>query len=141
MLRLSLDYPSRDAERELLTMPTGATWIATLKPCMDAAQIEALRATTHGVPAQSGLIDYLQALLAASRVHPEIRVGLSPRAGLALLQAARAVALLSGRDHVLPEDLQTVFVSAAAHRLTPEGSAARSREALARALLADVPVR
>ncbi len=141
MLRLSLDYPSREAERELLTSADRRDLIATLKPCMDAAQIEALRAATHGVLASPALIDYLQALLAASRVHPEIRVGLSPRAGLALLQAARAVALLSGRGHVLPEDLQTVFVPAAAHRLTPEGSATRSREALARALLADVPVR
>ena len=87
------------------------------------------------------MIDYVQALLAASRTHPEIRVGLSPRAGLALLHVARAMALLAGRHFVLPEDVQSVFVPATAHRLTLDGSASRSREALAKALLADVPVR
>jgi len=141
MLRISLDYPSREAERELLTSPDRRDLIATLKPCMNAAQIDALRVATHAVLASPALIDYVQSLLAASRVHPEIRVGLSPRAGLALLHAARAVALLSGRQHVLPEDIQAVFVPAAGHRLTPDGNATRSREALARALITDVPVR
>ena len=63
----------------------------------------------------------MQALLAASRIDADIRVGLSPRAGLALLNAARACALLDGRGYCLPEDVQTVFVGAAAHRLIPAG--------------------
>src|SRR3569623_405808 len=95
LLRISLDYPSREAERELLTSPDRRDLIATLKPCMNAAQIESLRSATHGVLASPAQIDYVQSLLAASRVHPEIRVGLSPRAGLALLHAARAVAPVS----------------------------------------------
>ncbi len=141
MLRVSLDYPNREAERQLLTSADRRDLIATLKPCMSAVQIDALRVAVHAVLASPALIDYVQALLAASRTHPEIRVGLSPRAGLALLHVARAMALLAGRNFVLPEDVQSVFVPAAAHRLTLDGSASRSREALARALLADVPVR
>ncbi|MEN6538976.1 MAG: AAA family ATPase, partial [Mizugakiibacter sp.] len=88
--------------------------------------------------ASPALIDYLQALLAASRRHADIHVGLSPRAGIALLAAARAWALLNGRGYVIPEDLQALFVPVAAHRLIPGKGA--GREALARALLAGVPV-
>ena len=88
--------------------------------------------------ATGALLDYLQALLAASRKHNDVRVGLSPRAGLAILAASRAWAMLSGRDHVIPEDVQTVFIPAAAHRLVPgRGS---HREAIARAILAETAV-
>ena len=90
------------------------------------------------VTASSALLDYLQALLAASRRHADVRVGLSPRAGLALLGAARAWAFLSGRQHVLPEDVQAVFVPLAAHRLVTTRGA--SGDSLARSLLADVAV-
>ena len=83
----------------------------------------------------------MQALLAASRVDPEIRVGLSPRAGLALLNAARACALLDGRGYCLPEDVQTVFVAAAAHRIIPGGANHRARDQLAQKLVDSTPVR
>jgi MoxR-like ATPase len=141
MLRISLDYPSRDAERALLTAPNRQELISTLAPCMDAAQIVALRRHCAGVLASPALIDYLQSLILATRAHPEIRVGLSPRAGLALLAAARAHAVLSGRGYCLPEDVQAVFVATAGHRLTPAGHGSRDRETLARAVLADVAVR
>jgi MoxR-like ATPase len=98
----------------------------------------ALRRQAQAITASPALLDYLQALLAASRRHAEIRTGLSPRAGLSLLAAARAWALLDGRTYVLPEDLQVLFVPLAAHRLV----AARGigGEALARQLLAEVAV-
>jgi MoxR-like ATPase len=83
----------------------------------------------------------VQALLAASRSHPDIRIGLSPRAGLAMLHAARAQALLAGRGFCLPEDIQSVFVATAAHRLIPAASSRTSRAELAVQLLAQVPVR
>ncbi|MBX4421402.1 ATPase, partial [Mycobacterium tuberculosis] len=72
------------------------------------------------VHASDALIDYVQALLTRSRQHAGVRVGLSPRAGLALLRAARAHALLLGRGHVVPEDVQTLFVAVAGHRLVAE---------------------
>jgi MoxR-like ATPase len=77
--------------------------------------------------------------MAASRGFAGIRVGLSPRAGLALLRVARAHALLAGRAHVLPEDVQALFVEVSAHRLVPESDRA-GREELARRLLASVAV-
>jgi len=84
------------------------------------------------------LLDYLQALLTASRRHADIRSGLSPRAGLALLGAARAWALLGGRGHVLPEDIQALFVAVAGHRLLPVRGG--NGDTLARQLLAEVAV-
>ena len=141
MLRIGLDYPDRDAERALLTASDRRELIAQLAPCLDAAQIAAARAAVAGVLASPALIDYLQALLAASRSHADVRVGLSPRAGLALLQAARACALLDGRGYCLPEDVQAVFVAVAAHRLIPAAASTASREQLARRLLEAVPVR
>ncbi|HET6905664.1 MAG TPA: AAA family ATPase [Rhodanobacteraceae bacterium] len=138
MLRISLDYPNADAERALLTGEDRLQLIGRLSPCLDVKDIDRLRARSRAVLASPALLDYLQALLAASRKHAEAKVGLSPRAGLALLAAARAWALLGGREYVIPEDLQAVFVAVAAHRLIPARGS--TREALARTLLAEVPV-
>jgi len=99
----------------------------------------ALRAAVSQVHASEALIVYVQALLARSRHHPGVRVGLSPRAGIALLRAARAHALLLGRQHVLPEDIQALFGVVAAHRLVAEAEA-DSTAALAKAILHAVAV-
>ncbi len=138
MLRLSLDYPDAAAERALLTGSDRRDLLAQLIPQLDGLALLALHQQAQSVTTSSALLDYLQALLAASRRHPDIRVGLSPRAGLALLGAARAWAMLSGRSHVLPEDVQALFVPLAAHRLVPARGA--SGDTLARQLLAEVAV-
>ncbi|WP_329740664.1 MoxR family ATPase [Dyella sp. A6] len=138
MLRLSLDYPDAVAERALLNGDDRNDLLARLSPQLDAAALDALHRQTQSVTASSALLDYLQALLAASRRHADIRIGLSPRAGLALLAASRAWAWLSGRTHVLPEDVQALFVPLAAHRLVPARGA--GGDALARTLLAEVAV-
>lgn len=138
MLRVSLDYPDATAERALLTGSDRRDLLAQLSPQLDAAGLADLSRQAQTVTASSALLDYLQALLAASRRHADVRVGLSPRAGLALLSAARAWALISGRQHVLPEDIQALFVPLAAHRLVTTRGA--SGDGLARSLLADVPV-
>jgi MoxR-like ATPase len=141
MLRIGLDYPDRDAERALLAAADRREVISHLKPCLDTKQIANIRTAVTDVLVSPALIDYVQALLAASRTHANIRVGLSPRAGLALLSAARACALLAGRSFCLPEDVQTVFIGAAAHRLIPSGTSNLTRDQLASALLTQVPVR
>jgi MoxR-like ATPase len=138
MLRISLDYPDAAAERALLCGSDRRDLLAQLAPQLDAPSLAALHRQAQDITASGALLDYLQALLAASRRHADIRVGLSPRAGIALLGAARAWALLSGRGHVLPEDIQALFVPLAAHRLVPSRGA--SGDALARALLADTAV-
>ena len=100
-----------------------------------------MRNATTGVLASSALIDYVQRLLEASRAHAEVRVGLSPRAGLAILAAARAQALLTGRNYVVPEDVQTVFPHIATHRLNLGTSAQSGRAAIVSRLIEATAVR
>jgi MoxR-like ATPase len=138
MLRVSLDYPDASAERELLIGTDRRDLLTHLTPQLEAASLIALNQQTRSITVSPALLDYLQALLAASRRHPDIRVGLSPRAGLSLLAAARAWAMLSDRGHVLPEDLQALFVPLAAHRLVASRGA--SGDTLARTLLSEVAV-
>lgn len=138
MLRLSLDYPDPAAERALLTGSDRRDLLAQLQPQLDGAALAALHRQAQTVTASPALLDYLQALLQASRRHTDVRVGLSPRAGLALLAAARAWAMLSGRNHVLPEDVQALFIALAGHRLVPARGG--DGDTLARQLLADVAV-
>ena len=138
MLRVSLDDPDAAAERALLTGSDRRDLLAQLTPQLDGPGLAELSRRAQAVTASGALLDYLQALLAASRRHADIRVGLSPRAGLALLGAARAWAMLSGRQHVLPEDIQALFVPLAAHRLVPTRGA--NGDSLARNLLAEVAV-
>jgi MoxR-like ATPase len=139
LLRLAMGYPSAQAERELLRGSDRRDLIARAVPKLDDTQVRALRDAVNQVHASDALIDYVQALLTRSRQHAGVRVGLSPRAGLALLRAARAHALLLGRGHVVPEDVQTLFVAVAGHRLVAEAESS-SGPALARAILQTVAV-
>lgn len=141
MLRMNLGYPDREAERAMLGAADRRDLIDQLSPCLGPAQILQLRRSCAAVLASPALIEYVQALLAASRTHPEIRIGLSPRAGLAVLAASRAHALLAGRTHALPEDVQAVFPFVAAHRLAPGSGARVDRDTLVMQLLESTPVR
>ena len=139
LLRLALGYPGEAAERALLAGTDRRHLIAQARPLLTSADVLALREAVLRVHASDALVGYVHALLAHSRRHPGVRVGLSPRAGIALLRASRAHALLLGRDHVLPEDVQALFAQVAAHRLVPEADAGGDA-ALARSILQAVPV-
>ena len=139
LLRLTLGYPGEDAERTLLAGIDRRTLIAQAPPLLGSGDVLTLREAAANVHASDALIAYVQALLARSRRHAGVRVGLSPRAGLALLRAARAYALLLGREHALPEDVQALFAPVASHRLAAEADAGNG-EALAKAILHAVPV-
>ena len=138
-LRVSLGYPDPQAERALLAGQDRRQMMLAL-PCVLAAQDwGAAQAAVPQVHAGEPLLDYLQALLQASRNGRWFAQGLSPRAGLSLLRLARARALLQGRTHVSPEDLQSLWVPAVAHRVMvrPGGE---DTSAAARALLDAVPI-
>jgi len=139
LLRLALGYPGPEAERALLAGSDRREMIAQALPLLSSDDVLALREAVGRVHASDALVGYVQALLARSRQHPGVRVGLSPRAGIALLRAARAYALLLGRGHVLPDDVQALFGAVAAHRLVPEAESVSSA-ALAKAILHAVPV-
>ena len=138
LLRLALGYPDESAERALLAGSDRRDLIAQASPLLDAQRVIALRRMVLEVHASEPLIAYVQALVGRSRKHPGVRVGLSPRAGLALLRAARAHALLLGRSHAIPEDVQALFAAVAEHRLVGEADTAAAT--LAKAILHAVPV-
>jgi MoxR-like ATPase len=117
LMRLQLGYPAAAAERALLMGEDRRALLARQEPVITPVQLLELQQAAQAVTVAGPLIDYVQGLLAATRRNPEFTAGLSPRAGLALLAAARAWALIEGRDHVLPEDVQTVFPPVAGHRL------------------------
>ena len=139
LLRLRLGYPEAGAEREMLAGEDRRDLIAQSMPRLTGDEVLALRAAVERVHASEALVGYVQQLLQESRRHPGVRVGLSPRAGLGLLRGARAYAMLEGRDHVLPEDVQQLFAQVAAHRLVPE-SESEGRDVLAERILRAVAV-
>lgn len=139
LLRLSMGYPDANAERALLTGEDRRALIQQARPLLSESEISGLQQAVLAIHASEALVAYVQALLARSRQHPGVRIGLSPRAGLALLRAARAHALLLGRAHVLPEDVQALFAPLAAHRLVGEGDAGDGLH-LAKSVLRAVPV-
>ena len=114
-----MGYPDRAAERALLKGRDRRELVASLQPVISADKLAALQRHATHVHVADPLLDYVQNLLDATRRAGEFAEGLSPRAGLSLLAAARAWALLAGRDMVLPEDVQAVAPSVIGHRLRP----------------------
>jgi MoxR-like ATPase len=117
LMCISLGYPDRAAERQLLAGDSRRDMLKTLPAVARPADLLAAQASVKKVFASDALLNYVQALLAHTRATGKYAEGLSPRAGLALLAASRAWAWLDGRDHVIPEDIQNVLPAVAGHRL------------------------
>jgi len=132
MMCISLGYPDAASERALLMGEDRRVLLKSLPAKMNSHDLLVAQAELKNIHASPALIDYLQALAQASRENGMFAEGLSPRATIALLQAARAWAALEGRNHVIPEDVQAVIVPVAAHRLrvikSGSGSALNSRD-------------
>lgn len=132
LMCLSLGYPDAKAERALLMGEDRRSMLKHLPKVMEPAQLLTAQQALRQIHCSTHLIDYVQALAAASRQNGMFAEGMSPRAALALLQAARAWAALEGRDHVIPEDVQAILVPVVAHRLRPlkaaHGMASSSRD-------------
>ncbi len=117
LMCISLGYPDPAAERELLAGGDRRELLREVPARIDARGLLAWQAHVDQIFVAPALLDYVQALLAATRSSPKWELGLSPRAGLALLRAARAWAMIDGRAQVVPEDVQAVLPSVAGHRL------------------------
>jgi MoxR-like ATPase len=117
LLRIRLGYPDSAAERSLLKGQDRRELLANMQPVITPAELLDLQRAARAIRVADRLIDYIQALLLTTRQSAEFMTGLSPRAGLGLLAAAQSWALIEGRDHVLPEDVQRVFPHLAGHRL------------------------
>jgi MoxR-like ATPase len=117
MVRISLGYPNADHEVAMLSDHETGDRVLTLQPVADAAEVLNLQDTAMRVRASRALRDYVVALLRFTREDPRVELGGSPRAGLMLLRAAKARAMLQGRDHTLPDDVQSLAQPVLAHRL------------------------
>jgi MoxR-like ATPase len=123
LMRLTLGYPDPAAERILLERAQQRNSLVSLPQCFDAAQLETWRKQADLIKCSAYLLDYVQRLIACTRDTGRFRAGLSPRGGIALVRASRTFALMAGRDHVIPEDVQAIFPSVAEHRLQTHSNA------------------
>jgi MoxR-like ATPase len=138
LMRLRLGYPDPKAERELLEGEDRRLMTERLRTMFHIDDLKTLQEGVARVSTSPALLDYIQSLLEESRRMPGLLYGLSPRAGLGLVRASRAWALMQGRHHVLPDDVQTVFPAIAAHRLE-QGDGGKGEQRV-RQLLDRVPV-
>ncbi|HEY4957521.1 MAG TPA: AAA family ATPase [Caldimonas sp.] len=140
LMCITLGYPDRKSERELLAGADRREAIGRLAHVMSPAELVEAQKTVQSVHASEALLDYLQSIIQATRSGTWFVEGLSPRAGVAVLRAARARALLGGRDYVAPDDIQYVLPQTIAHRLVPVAGAGRGRVEQVRAMIEAVPL-
>ena len=117
LMRLAIGYPSIQAELEVLEVHGRGDKVADLSPVADAQEVASLIRMTRNLHAADPLKRYIVELVRATRTHPAVELGASPRAALALLRAGRAYAALSGRDYVIPDDVKALAQPVLAHRL------------------------
>jgi MoxR-like ATPase len=141
LMRIQIGYPEPAAERELLGGVDRRELLDSLQPCLTLPELQQLQEQAGQVHVSDALLDYCQSLLEFSRTSSRFHHGLSPRAGLALLRNARAWALLEGRSHVLPEDIQEILPATVGHRLhSTSDTGVDEGEQLAQHLLESVPI-
>jgi MoxR-like ATPase len=140
LLSFSLGYPNPEAERKLLTTEDRSLMLEQTRPVLSPEDVLNLQADSAAVHVSESLLDYVQLLLAETRDEQWFESGLSPRAGLALLRASRALAFLDNRDFVIPEDVKTVFPSLARHRLVSSSGMGYSPDEQILEMMKQVPV-
>jgi MoxR-like ATPase len=140
LMRISLGYPDRASERELLAGKDRRAMIDALQPLLTLEEMLTLQQQVVAIHAADPLLNYVQDLIAASRNGKWFVQGLSPRAGIAVVRAAKAQALLQGRDYVAPDDVQMILPQTIAHRLIPAGDAGRGAVEQVRAMVDAVPL-
>jgi MoxR-like ATPase len=140
LMRISLGYPSRAAERELLSGADRRDMVSGLPALLTLEELQDLQNQVQAIHVAPPLLDYVQDLIAATRSGQWFLQGLSPRAGIALLRAAKARALLDGRNYVAPDDVQAILPQTIAHRLITTADAGRGTLEQVQALIAAVPL-
>lgn len=141
LLRISLGYPPRASEEEILRGEGGGGELARLEPVLEASEVEELQAAAAAVRVDPLIDRYILDLVEATRRSPELDLGASPRGALGLRRAAQGLALVAGRDFVVPDDVQEAALPVLAHRVVPRGAASRAAaEAVLRAMIGRIAV-
>ena len=140
LLRITLGYPDRAAERALLVGEDRREAITRLPAMMSPSELQSAQQAVREVVASDALLDYLQALIAATRSGRWFVEGLSPRAGIAVLRVAKARALMAQRDYVAPDDIQAILPQAIAQRLQPLSDAGRGAIEQVRSMVEATPL-
>ncbi|MFC1859112.1 AAA family ATPase [Thermodesulfobacteriota bacterium] len=140
LMRIDLGYPGREAEKELLMQGEIRAALLSTGSCLRAGDVLEIQEMIAKVQVSDALLEYVQDLLDFTRTSPRFYVGLSPRAGLSLLRAAKSRAYLDGRDHVLPEDIQDVMPWVVGHRLRSKDDLSEIPLARLTAMLMEVPI-
>ncbi len=117
LMRINLGYPAPDDESRIIQKQPARTTLTKLQPVMTSEQVLALQQKTDEVRLDQALVDYIIALAGATRENDDLQIGVSPRGALALAQAARATAILHGRDYCVPEDIVSNVLPVCAHRV------------------------
>ena len=140
LMRINLGYPDAKAERELLRGAERRDLISHLDPAMSADQLMELQRAVPAMQVSDALLDYVQQIISHTRLSPRFTQGLSPRAGVAILRAAQAWAMMEGRRQVLPEDVQAILPSVVGHRLHGNADAVKGTFDPAKELISSVPI-
>jgi len=138
LLRVQLGYPEREREKEILRQQPGRFKLDHLEPVLTVDDIKALQGQAAQVKVDALLMDYLLDIVTASRSHEQLHTGISPRGSLALMQASQALALVSGRDYVTPEDIKSMVIPVCAHRVITKNHMANGDLVTATRVLQDV---
>ena len=140
MMKIQLGYPDEKAERALLSGGSPRELMHHLQPVISVERFLEIQTAVEDVHCSDALLRYVQQLLHATRNPGLFVYGLSPRAGLAVIRAGRAWALMAGRNHVEPGDIQAVFAAIADHRLTPSEQHSRPSLELVDELIEQIPI-
>jgi MoxR-like ATPase len=144
LIRLHVGYPEREAEKRILVGHRAGEPVEHLQAVLSAEEVVSLQQLVRQVRVEEMLADYLLDLIAATRYHPDIHLGGSTRAALALYRASQALALLEGRDYVVPDDIKRLAPAVLAHRILPraprQDSTSNDAEELIRDILAQTPI-
>ncbi|MBI3031146.1 MAG: MoxR family ATPase [Candidatus Rokubacteria bacterium] len=145
LLKIRIGYPDRNDEKEILK-GAGASALEQIEPVLSAEEVTDLQGATEKVRVEESLLDYVMAIVGATRRSPVLALGVSPRGALALLRASQARALVDGREYVVPDDIKRLAVPALAHRVLVRARLERAAgseleaDAVIDALLQEIPV-
>lgn len=138
MLRIKMGYPARSEERRILTMHRQGAPVESLSPVISGDEIVKLQHSVRNVRVDDSVADYLLEIVRSTREHEDLRVGVSTRGALTMYRAAQALAFLSGRDFVVPDDLKSLVGPVLAHRIVGKSFLQAGEFAAAEAILRDI---